>query len=257
MRLVLWDVDGTLMTSTGVLREARDRALASVYRIEGEIQRATTTGGMTDPQLALAILALHGWEEAAALERLDAYRDAYLAGLELAHERLISDLAVLPGVRQILDALAACGVTQSLLTGNYETAARLKVGAVGLDQHLDLEVGAFGSDNRDRLCLVPVALEKARRLRDPRLTSADIVIVGDSPRDIACARAGGARAVAVATGPHPVEELADHQNNVEHGGTGDGEKNEGGAYEEKELRVRRKHCGWMAVCGVWLRRRCG
>jgi phosphoglycolate phosphatase-like HAD superfamily hydrolase len=208
---VLWDVDGTLMTSTGVLREARDRALASVYRIEGEIQRATFAGGMTDPQLALAILALHGWEEAAALEHLDAYRDAYLAGLEAAKERLATDLTVLPGVREVMDALAACGATQSLLTGNYEASARLKVGAVGLDQHLDLNVGAFGSDNRDRLCLVPVALEKAHRRGHSSLTPADIVIVGDSPRDIACARAGGARAVAVATGPHSVDELAEHQ----------------------------------------------
>jgi phosphoglycolate phosphatase len=211
MRLVLWDVDGTLMNSTGVLREARDRAMAGVYGIEDEIRRVTVGGGMTDPQLALETLALHGWSEADALEHLDAYRDAYLAGLEAARGRLASDLAVLPGVREVMDGLAARGVTQSLLTGNYEASARLKVGAVGLDGHLDLEVGAFGSDNRDRLCLVPVALEKFRRLRDSRLTSADIVIVGDSPRDIACARAGGARAVAVATGPHPVEELAGYQ----------------------------------------------
>jgi len=102
-------------------------------------------------------------------------------------------------------------VTQSLLTGNYEPAARLKVGCAGLDQHLDLDVGAFGSDNRDRLCLVPVALEKACRLRGLNLSAENVAVIGDSPRDIACARAGGARAVAVATGSHTVDELAEHQ----------------------------------------------
>lgn len=209
MRLVLWDVDGTLMNSTRAVREARRRALVSVYQIEGEIRRVAG-GGMTDPQLTLETLALHGWTEAAALEHLDVFRDAYLAGLEEARATLAQDLQVLPGVTDTIERLHALGVTQSLLTGNYEPAARLKVGAAGLDCRLDLEVGAFGSDNRDRLCLVPVALEKARRLRDASLSAEDIVVIGDSPRDIACARAGGARAIAVATGPHPASELAEH-----------------------------------------------
>jgi phosphoglycolate phosphatase len=210
MRLVLWDVDGTLMNSTGVVRSAREQALTSVYRIEGELRRAVFPGGMTDPQLALEILALHGWDEAAALAHLDGYRDAYVANLKAAQAVLAADLHVLPGVRKVMDLLAARGVTQSLLTGNYEAAARLKVGAAGLDGHLDLEVGAFGSDNRDRLCLVPVALEKARRLRDASLMAEDIVVIGDSPRDIACARAGGGRAVAVATGSDSSDKLAEH-----------------------------------------------
>jgi phosphoglycolate phosphatase-like HAD superfamily hydrolase len=207
MRLVLWDVDGTLMNSRGAIRQARIQALRTVYGIEGEIRRVAG-GGMTDPQLTLETVALHGWAEAAALEQLDAFRDAYLAFLEQARESLAADLEVLPGVRKTIERLHELGVAQSLLTGNYEPAARLKVGAAGLDLRLRFELGAFGSDNRDRGCLVPVALEKARRLLDPLMSTEDIVVIGDSPRDIACARAGGARAVAVATGPHPVDELA-------------------------------------------------
>jgi phosphoglycolate phosphatase-like HAD superfamily hydrolase len=207
MRLVLWDVDGTLMNSRGAIRSARVKALRSVYGLDGEIKRVTG-GGMTDPQLTLETMVLHGWTEEAALEHLNAFRDAYLEGLEAAKATLAADLEVLPGVTETIERLHALGIAQSLLTGNYEPAARLKVSAAGLDRRLNFDLGAFGSDNRDRLCLVPVALEKARRLLSPTMTAQDIVVIGDSPRDIACARAGGARAVAIATGPHPVEELA-------------------------------------------------
>jgi phosphoglycolate phosphatase-like HAD superfamily hydrolase len=207
MRLVLWDVDGTLMNSRGAVRDARTRALRAVYGIEGEVRRVAG-GGMTDPQLTLETMMLHGWAETDAMQHLDAFRDAYLDGLTSARDTLAADLEVLPGVPEIIERLHVLGVAQSLLTGNYEPAARLKVSAAGLDRRLDFELGAFGSDNRDRLCLVPVALEKARRLLDPSMTAEGIVVIGDSPRDIACARAGGARAVAVATGPHPASELA-------------------------------------------------
>ncbi|MFN8526050.1 MAG: haloacid dehalogenase-like hydrolase [Chloroflexota bacterium] len=210
MRLVLWDVDGTLMNSRGIIREARKRALREVYGIEGELGRVAG-GGMTDPQLTLATVALHGWEENAAVELLDAFREAYVDGLHQLRGALAEDLQVLPGVTETIDRLHTLGAMQSLLTGNYQEAARLKVGAVGLDRRLQIELGAFGSDNRDRLQLVPVALERAQRLREPGLTAADIVVIGDSPRDIACARAGGARAVAVATGAHAAQELAEHR----------------------------------------------
>src|SRR5215213_9917260 len=94
MRLVLWDVDGTLMNSRGTIRRARIRALRTVYGIEGEIRRVAG-GGMTDPQLTLETMVLHGWTEADALEHLDAFRDAYLEGLTSARETLAADLEVL------------------------------------------------------------------------------------------------------------------------------------------------------------------
>src|SRR6185503_15438047 len=128
MRLVLWDVDGTLMNSRGAVRQARAQALRAVYGITGEIRRVSG-GGMTDPQLTLETMVLHGWTETAALEHLDAFRDAYLAGLTGARDTLAADLEVLPGVVETIERLHALGVAQSLLTGNYEPAARLKVSA--------------------------------------------------------------------------------------------------------------------------------
>jgi phosphoglycolate phosphatase len=209
MRLVLWDIDGTLIRARALLGQAWDQALATVFELEGDLARVEMAG-KTDSQIALEVLALHGWTDDRAIPHLDRFREAYVAGLHEVREILVDHIDVLAGAPEILDRLAELGIHQSLLTGNYEAAARLKLGSVNLDHHLDFEVGAFGSDHHDRLQLVPIALEKARRLRDPGLSADDIVVVGDTPRDIACARAGRARAVAVATGQFSAEVLAQH-----------------------------------------------
>ena len=208
MRLVLWDIDGTLIRARALLGQAWDQALATVFQLKGELARVEMAG-KTDSQIVLEVLALHGWTDERAIPHLDRFREAYVAGLHEVREVLVDHIDVLEGAPEIIARLAELGVRQSLLTGNYEAAARLKLGSVNLDHHLDFEVGAFGSDDRDRLKLVPVALEKARRL-DPDLTAGDVVVVGDTPRDIACARAGGARAVAIATGQFSAEVLAEH-----------------------------------------------
>jgi phosphoglycolate phosphatase len=210
MRLVLWDIDGTLIRARELVGETWDRALATVYQLEGELKRVEMAG-KTDSQIVLEMMALHGWVEDAASSHLDAFRETYEAGLHEIREILADHIDVLAGSREILTHVSNLGIEQSLLTGNYEAINRLKLGSVGLDRHLNFEIGAFGSDHRDRLCLVPVALEKARRLRQPGLSADDIVVVGDTPRDIACARAGGARAVAVATGQYSAQELAEHR----------------------------------------------
>lgn len=209
MRLVLWDIDGTLIRARALLGQAWDQALATVFQLEGELARVEMAG-KTDSQIVLEVLALHGWTDDRAIPHLDRFREAYVAGLHEVREVLADHIDVLAGAPEILNRLAELGVQQSLLTGNYEAAARLKLGSVNLDHHVDFEVGAFGSDHRDRLQLVAVAVEKWRRLRAPGLTVHDVVVVGDTPRDIACARAGGARAVAIATGQFSAEVLAQH-----------------------------------------------
>ncbi len=95
------------------------------------------------------------------------------------------------------------GIVQTVLTGNIEPTARMKLDAVGLDSYLDLDIGAYGSDHEDRTELVPIARQKAASQYDVD----EIVVVGDTPRDIACARAGGARVVCVATGSYSVDAL--------------------------------------------------
>jgi phosphoglycolate phosphatase len=213
MRLILWDIDGTLIRARGLFGRVWYDALKTVYQLEGELARIEMAG-KTDGQIALEILALHGWTEAAAIPHLDRFRESYIAALHEVRTSLADHVTVLPGVPEALNRLEELGAHHSLLTGNYEASARLKLGSVGLDRHFDFEIGAFGSDGRDRLRLVPVSIEKGRRRRDPSLSAEDVVVVGDTPRDIACARAGGARVVAVATGRYELAELMEHQPDV-------------------------------------------
>jgi phosphoglycolate phosphatase len=207
-RLILWDIDGTLTRGGRYAVEIFNHALRTTYELTGEIVRFQTSG-MTDSQIALQMLASREIAEADALARLDAFRDLYAAELERTKERLVGDLRLLPGVPQTLARLAELGQIQSLLTGNYQPSARIKLACVGVDGYLDFEIGAFGSDHRDRNCLVPIAREKLKRLRGVEVTPDEVVVVGDTPRDIACARAGGARVVAVATGSYQAADLTD------------------------------------------------
>ena len=213
MRLVLWDVDGTLVHSRSIVGGVYIESVVATYELQ-EALKEVEWSGKTDSQIVLEALALHGWAEDAAIARLDAFRERYVAALEAVREQLVEDMPILPGVPDVLRQLASLDTTQSLLTGNYESAAVVKLGAVGLAHHFDFTVGAFGSDHRDRTKLVPIALEKARRRYDVSLSPADVIVIGDTPRDIACARAGGARAVAVATGQFSQEQLAAHQPDV-------------------------------------------
>jgi phosphoglycolate phosphatase len=136
---------------------------------------------------------------------LDRLESELAASVDLMRERG----AVLPGVPDVLASLHADRghVAQSVLTGNTAANAATKVIAFGLDRWLDLEIGAYGSDNSDRRTLVPVAIQRAADLRGWSLAPRDVWVVGDTPHDFACARAGGARSMLVATGRTPIEEL--------------------------------------------------
>jgi phosphoglycolate phosphatase len=203
-RLVLWDIDGTLVRAGPVASEAFATAVEhAVGRHPGE--HDVRMGGKTDPQIALEILASMGIETGEhhlpiVLERLE----AELAG---AVDLMREAGTVLPGVRELLARLhAEPAVVQSVLTGNTAANAATKLAAFGLDRWLDLEVGAFGSDHADRRQLVPVARRRAaERHGEPD----EVWVVGDTPHDLACARAGGARCLLVRTGarPHELDEL--------------------------------------------------
>jgi phosphoglycolate phosphatase-like HAD superfamily hydrolase len=215
--VVLWDIDGTLVRSKGgrVSLSAFLRALLQVCNLsDSDLPYPTDAGGKTDPQIVLEILAAKSIAEDLALELLARFGAAYLAELQLHQADLTTDLRVLPGVPEVLSRLQQLGVCQSLLTGNLEPIARLKLACAGLDRYVDFELGAYGSDNPDRTCLVPVSRQHLSRRFGHEVNAADIVVVGDTPRDIACARAGGARVVAVATGNFSRAELAAHQPDV-------------------------------------------
>lgn len=189
MLLVLWDIDGTLVDSAGHGRHAFEDAFRVVVGGEPEwVEYA----GRTDHQIAMSMLN-------GSYDHLSALLDQLAAKLAERSDAIAAEGHVYPGVPETLAALhAADGVVNSLLTGNIEANAAVKVGAFGLDRWLDFEAGAYGSDPHERRSdLVAIARERAAaRYGEP--TGA--VLVGDTPLDVLAAREAGARAVAVATG---------------------------------------------------------
>jgi phosphoglycolate phosphatase-like HAD superfamily hydrolase len=206
-RLVLWDIDGTLLRGGGIARDVFDEAVTAVLgRHPGD--HRIRMGGKTDPQIALEILAFAALEDAEAEAHLPAVLEALERGLAAAADELRTGGWVLPGVPEVLQALDAHpSVVSTVLTGNTQANALVKLAAFELTPWVDVEIGAFGSDDADRTALVPVALERARRRRGMALEPDDVWVVGDTPRDLACARAAGVRCALVATGHGALDEL--------------------------------------------------
>ena len=151
-RLILWDIDGTLTRGGRHAVEVFHDALRASFDLS-HVPARFNTSGMTDSQIALRLLASVDVAEADALARIDAFRDRYAAELERTRERLVGDLVMLPGVPETLAAVAARGHVQSLLTGNYEPTARIKLACVGVDHWLDFEVGPTGARSPRTLSL--------------------------------------------------------------------------------------------------------
>jgi phosphoglycolate phosphatase len=208
LRLVLWDVDGTLVQAGQVGRDIFTEAFLAVFgHAPDEVTaRALVMAGRTDLEIALEFL--DGHRIAGAEDHLPAFSEALVAALA-AKEAVIRERGrALPGAEAALAALGRRpGVVQSLLTGNVEPNALVKLAAFRLDGYLDFDVGGFGSDHRHRPSLVGVARRKAERKYGVAFDGTSTVLVGDTPLDVAAGRDGGARVVAVATGPYGVEEL--------------------------------------------------
>jgi phosphoglycolate phosphatase len=178
-------------------------ALREVYGITDPRGAKVEAAGRTDVEIARDISLLSG----VSAERFDDGRDDFRAACVAAYARLCPDdlsAYVAPGVPDVLDVLhGRNGVILGLLTGNLEPIARVKLARAGLGDYFEPGVGGFGSDHEDRTELPAIA--RARAGGYPR---AKTVIIGDTPRDIACARADGLRCIAVATGPFTAEQLA-------------------------------------------------
>jgi phosphoglycolate phosphatase len=187
--LVLWDIDGTLVNSAGHGRHAFEEAYEEVV---GGAPDWVEYAGRTDHEIALAMLN-------ESSEHLPALLDQLVEKLAARREAIAAEGHVYPGVPETLAALhESDGVINSLLTGNLEANAAVKVGAFGLDRWLDFEAGAYGSDPHERRSdLVAIARERAAAIHGEPTGA---VLVGDTPLDVLAAREAGARAVAVATG---------------------------------------------------------
>ena len=184
-------------------------ALKAVHTVDAEKKGRTrlSPAGRTDPEIARTILLDAG----VSAERIDDRADQVREACCRAYARLCPpDLSafVLPGVAELLGWLSGrADVLLGLLTGNYEAVARLKLARAGIGSYFPSGQGAFGSDNEDRAALPAIARRRAGRLGRPHPREQTIVL-GDTPRDIACARADGVGCVAIATGPFTAADLS-------------------------------------------------
>ena len=209
MKLVLFDIDGTLLLSDGAGKRAIHRALLEVFGATGPDDYHF--GGKTDPQIVRELMRLEGHGD----ERIDREMEDLLAKyLRYLHEELVAPghrPYALPGVPELLDALEAePRVIIGLLTGNLEPGARAKLEAVGLDPRR-FRVGAFGSDHEHRPELAAIARDRTRQQLGHVVDGNAIVVIGDTPADLTCGRSLGATAIGVATGSFSVSDLQPYQ----------------------------------------------
>ncbi len=203
---ILFDIDGTLLLTDGAGRVALHAALEAVYGTIGNPEDYSFHG-KTDPQIVLELMGGAGLEAPAIRERMPAVWQLYLQRLqsELEVRRREDRIEVLPGVRDVLAQLESrSDVVLGLLTGNIEEGARLKLEAAGMASSFSF--GGFGSDSENRAGVARAAMERLR-YHMGELDGRSVVVVGDTPEDVACARAVDARALAVATGRHTIAEL--------------------------------------------------
>ncbi len=206
--LLLFDLDGTLLKgATDAHRDAMHAALLAVHSVDiRRVKISLSAAGRTDPEIMRAILLAAG----VSAERIDARADAVREECcRLFAQLCPSDLShtVIPGVSELLGWLSGLEhVTLGLLTGNYEPVARLKLARAGVGNYFPSGQGAFGSDAEDRAALPAIARRRAGRVGAPN-PRAQTIVIGDTPRDIACAGADGVRCAAVATGPFDASEL--------------------------------------------------
>ncbi|MEO7965309.1 MAG: HAD hydrolase-like protein [Gemmatimonadaceae bacterium] len=208
MKLVLFDIDGTLLWTEGAGRRAMEGALTASFGTPGDPNYRYD--GKTDKQIVREQMRAAGYEDA----RIDALMPAVFADYLIRLEAELSspDPVVhrYDGVLELIDAVDAHDQhVLGLLTGNLAEGARCKLSAVGLDFERFI-VGAFGSDQESRPALPAVAIARARESLGLDVPGDRVVIVGDTPSDIECGRSVGARAIAVATGRYTVEQLAAH-----------------------------------------------
>lgn len=205
--LVLFDIDGTLLSSAASGRDAIHAAFAEVLDDLAPLE-GVRFDGKTDPQIVRELYAAAGREQDATPERITALLERYVDHLERTLAQRAGQVRPLPGIVALLDALERrADVCLGLLTGNVSRGAALKLGAAGLDI-ARFRLGAYGSDHAHRPALPAIAVERAAAVMGHRPVGHRVVIIGDTPADVTCGQGIGARAVGVATGWYSGEQLA-------------------------------------------------
>jgi len=205
MRLALFDIDGTLLREGIAPKLAFARALRETFDTTGPIS-GFRFAGMTDPQCVAEIMRMAGIADTVIQERRSACLERYVTHLRV-EMRNHHGARLFPGVKELLARLSEReDVLVGLLTGNVQPGAMLKLDRFQLGEYF--RFGAFGDDHEDRCELARIALEKAERIAGRPVRGDETTAIGDTPLDVACARAIGARAVIVATGLVSRDELA-------------------------------------------------
>ncbi len=205
-KLILFDIDGTLIHTGGAGTRSMNLAFEKLFGIKDAF-KGITMAGKTDFQIMRDGLNAYGLNSTDGNVRKMA--NEYLDFLEIEIENPFRQ--VKPGIVGILNLLRRNKMSIGLLTGNLERGAKIKLSPFGLNEFfLD---GAFGSDHEDRDLLLPIALKKFSR-RGFEFAARDCIVVGDTPRDVRCAKVHGAYSIAVATGPYTKEDLLDTEADV-------------------------------------------
>lgn len=200
LRILLWDIDGTLLRSArvGAFKDYTAPVLKGVFGTHGRLMEMTVSG-MTDLQIVMEALRDEGFTHEQIRERIDDLRTRYMLEMERVARGDSGLFHLLPGARETLFTTAQHPrYRNALLTGNIEPAAHLKMRLVGLSEFFDLP-GAFGDESHDRRDLPMLAAARINAHLNLDLQPSQFIVIGDTPNDIACARHFGARAVAVAT----------------------------------------------------------
>ncbi len=203
MRLILFDVDGTLLMAGGAGNRALGRALQHTYGLENDLN-GIRLDGKTDPQIVREALGRYGKEASLTRQSLNSLFVSYIPFLkdEVATS---PDFRILPGVPELMATLSTqSSVALGLATGNIEEGARIKLDRADLTSFFTF--GGYGSDAENRTELIRTAIERGLQEISPA-SAVDILLIGDTPRDVVHARTAGVRTLAVATGRYSVESL--------------------------------------------------
>jgi phosphoglycolate phosphatase-like HAD superfamily hydrolase len=202
MRLILFDIDGTLIDSGGAGTRSLDLSLKELFSIDNAFQ-GISMAGKTDTQIIKEGLLKHG---ISVNGNIDAVITAYLKYLrkEINNDRK----HVKPGIYNLLNTLSFMkDIGSGLLSGNLESGARIKLEPFKLNDYFP--TGAFGSDDEDRNNLLPVAVKRFEELFRRKIEIDNCIVVGDTPRDVECAHIYGAMCIGVATGPYSFDALTE------------------------------------------------
>jgi phosphoglycolate phosphatase len=207
LKLLLFDIDGTLLHSGGAGKRAMERSFEKTFGIADGLSRISLMG-RTDSSILREALDEQGlaWNENEA----ERFREYYFLFLDEELDIPNPQKRLCPGIRPLLEAVnGKTNLEMGLLTGNWRYGAFLKLREFGVEEYFPF--GAFADDSEDRNKLVPVAMERFKGRHNADISPENVYVIGDTPFDILCAKPHGCRTVAVATGIHTREQLEEHK----------------------------------------------